>query len=91
MAIVAVVLNSKLYIANVGELVFVSGSVSAFLKMAGVPRSKIDLNVGDSVSGLWPSSDMLATCTALEISLAVHPCRCWLMWCVWPKSRGKMG
>lgn len=35
MAIVAVVLNNKLYIANVGELVFVSGSVSAFLWMAG--------------------------------------------------------
>lgn len=64
MAIVAVVLNNKLYIANVGELVFVSGSVSAFLRMAGIPRSKRNLNVRGSVFGLWPSSDMLATYTS---------------------------
>lgn len=62
MAIVAVVLNNKLYIANVGELVFVSGSVSAFLRMAGAPGRR--LNVGGSFFDVWPSSSMLAACTS---------------------------
>lgn len=64
MAIVAVVLNNKLYIANVGELLFVSGSVSAFLRKAGVLGSKRNLTVGDSFFDLWPSSDMLTTYTS---------------------------
>lgn len=64
MAIVAVVLNNKLYIANVGELVSVNGSVSGFLRMAGVLGSKRHLNVGNSFFGLWPSSGMLATYTS---------------------------
>lgn len=64
MAIVAVVLNNKLYIANVGELVFVSDSVSAFLRMAEALGSKRHLNVADSFFGVWPSSSMLAAYTS---------------------------
>lgn len=82
MAIVAVVLNNKLYIANVGELVFVSGSVSAFLRMAGVLGSKRHLNVGTVSLVCGQAAICLLLTQALEISLALHLCRCRLMWCV---------
>lgn len=48
MAIVAVVLNNKLYIANVGEFFFVSMPVQVFVRMAAVLGSRSNLNVGDS-------------------------------------------
>lgn len=51
MAIVAVVLNNKLYIANVGEFFFVSMLVQVFVRMAAVLGSRSNLNVGDSFSG----------------------------------------
>jgi len=51
MAIVAVVLNNKLYIANVGEFFFVSMPVQVFVRMAAVLGSRSNLNVGDGFSG----------------------------------------